>query len=319
MRAKVWVTASRGLLGSAFVRALSADERFDLVSTHRKTLDFFDAQQVRLFLSQERPDIVIHTAALVGGIKANIEHPVDFINTNLKLNLNLLEELHRYQRGKALFFGSNCMYPTGSHEPLPESSLGEGAVEPTNSSYAIAKLALYAQISAYRKQYDAQLACLIPASMFGPNDLFHEEYSHFVPALIHKLHQAKVTAAPSLTLWGSGEPRREVILVDDVTRSILQLLDHPELYQGAINIGTERDHSIKELAQLVAQIIGYTGELTFDRTKPDGAYRKLLSSERMRELRSYEITPLEQGISQTYKWYLEALKQNNLRGIHVTQ
>jgi GDP-L-fucose synthase len=305
MGRKIFVAGHRGLVGSALVRALRADERpWEILTRTRAELDLLDGAAVRAFFEGARPDCVILAAAKVGGIKANNDFPVEFLLDNLKIQNHVLESAYAAGVSKLLFLGSSCIYPKLAPQPIPEEALLTGPLELTNRAYAIAKIAGIELCQAYRRQYGADYISAMPTNLYGPHDNFDLETSHVLPALIHKFHLAKVQGKPSVLLWGSGSPRRELLHADDLAAACLLLLDKyssPEI----INIGTGEDVTILELAGLVREAVGFQGEIAWDASKPDGTPRKQLDTTRIRSLGWAPRIPLQEGIASSYRWFLE--------------
>ena len=308
---KIFVAGHRGLVGSAIVRALQAragaGEPWEIITRSRQELDLLDGAAVRAFMLAERPDSVVVAAAKVGGIKANNDLPVDFLLDNLKIQNGLIESAHAAGVGKLLFLGSSCIYPKFASQPIHEESLLTGALEPTNEAYAIAKIAGIKLCQAYRRQYGADFISAMPTNMYGPFDNFDLQTSHVLPAMIHKFHLAKVEKRASMTLWGSGSPRREFLHSEDLAAACLMLLENyssPEI----INIGSGTDVTIKELAELVREAVGYGGEIVWDTTQPDGTPRKLMDNSRIHALGWEPKISLPDGVRDAYRWFLE----NNL-------
>jgi len=300
-RAEVYVAGHRGLVGSAVVRALRARGQEPTVRT-RTELDLSSGPAVTEFFQAERPRLVYLCAAKVGGIWANDRYPADFIRENLQIQTNVIEAAYRSGCEKLLFLGSSCIYPKLAPQPIREDSLLTGPLEPTNSAYAIAKIAGIEMCQAYRKQYGFNAICAMPTNLYGPGDNFDLETSHVLPALIHKFHAAKVSGAAEVVLWGTGSPRREFLYVDDLASALLFLMDH---YDGGeiVNVGTGEDLTIRELAELIREVVGWSGTLRFDPNRPDGTPRKLLDVSRIRGLGWQATTPLREGIRLTYEWF----------------
>jgi GDP-L-fucose synthase len=255
------------------------------------------------FFAAERPEHVFLAAAKVGGILANSTYPVDFLRDNLAIELAVIDAAHRHGTKKLLFLGSSCIYPKFAPQPIREEYLLTGELEPTNEPYAVAKIAGIKLCQAYREQYGADFISVMPTNLYGPGDNFDLQTSHVLPALIRKFHEAKERGKSSVTIWGTGEPRREFLHVDDLAEACLFLMNN---YSGnePINVGTGSDISIRELAELVSEVVGYTGEIAYDTTKPDGTPRKLLEVSRLNSLGWRAITPLKVGIERTYAWFL---------------
>jgi GDP-L-fucose synthase len=303
---RVFVAGHRGLVGSALVRKLHADGFENLLLCTRDQLDLTDAASVREFFASERPEYVFVAAAKVGGILANDSYPADFIRDNLAIALNVITAAHASGVEKLLFLGSSCVYPKLAPQPLREEYLLSGALEPTNEPYAMAKLAGMKLCEAYHRQHGSQFFSVLPTNLYGPNDNFDLESSHVLPALIRRFHDAKLNGEPDVTLWGTGTPRREFLHVDDLANACVYLMND---YRGAepLNIGTGEDVQIRELAQIVAGIVGFSGTTAYDARMPDGTPRKLLDVSRMRAFGWKPAISLEQGIAETYAWYQDAL------------
>ena len=305
---KIFVAGHRGLVGSAIVRALQRrakdGEPWEVITRARAELDLLDGAAVRAFLLAERPAFVVVAAAKVGGIKANNDFPVDFLLDNLKIQNHLIESAHAAGVGKLLFLGSSCIYPKFAPQPIKEESLLTGTLEPTNEAYAIAKIAGIKLCEAYRRQYGDDFISAMPTNMYGPFDNFDLQSSHVLPAMIHKFHLAKVERRPAMTLWGTGSPRREFLHSDDLAEACLLLLERYSS-AGFINVGSGTDVTIKELAELVREAVGYEGEIQWDTSQPDGTPRKLMDGTRIRELGWQPHISLPEGIADAYRWFLE--------------
>jgi GDP-L-fucose synthase len=301
---RIYVAGHAGLVGSALVRALRAAGHANLVVRTREQLDLTDQGAVERFFAAERPEIVLLAAAKVGGILANDSYPADFIRDNLLIQQNVICAAHRAGAAKLLFLGSSCIYPREAPQPMREDALLSGPLEPTNQWYAIAKIAGIKLCQAYRRQYGFGAISVMPTNLYGPNDNFHPMTSHVLPALLRRLHEAREAHSPEVVVWGTGAPRREFLHVDDLAEACLHLLRH---YDGEdiVNIGTGVDLTIRELAGLIADVVGYRGELRFDPSRPDGAPRKLLDVSRMEALGWRARVPVRAGIEQTYRWYLD--------------
>ncbi len=301
---KIFVAGHRGLVGSALTRRFEADGFTNLVKRDRAQLDLTREQAVESFFAEEKPDIVVFAAAKVGGIKANNDLPVEFLLSNLQIQNNVIRAAHHYGARKLLFLGSSCIYPKHAPQPIPEEALLTGPLEQTNEAYAIAKIAGLKLCQAYAREYGANFISAMPTNLYGPNDNFDLLSSHVVPALLRKAHEAKVSGANELIVWGSGQPRRELLHVDDLASACVFLLQHydsPEI----INVGWGEDVSIRELAELICEIVGFGGELSWDTSKPDGTLRKLLDVSKLRNLGWRPSITLREGIADTYKWFLE--------------
>ena len=301
---KIFVAGHRGMVGSALVRRLEAEAFSNIVTRERAQLDLTDESAVAKIFKEEHPEIVIVAAAKVGGIKANNDYPVEFLAENLRIQNNVIRSAYDNGVHKLLFLGSSCIYPKFAPQPIPESALLAGPLEPTNEAYAIAKIAGVKLCQAYAREYGANFISTMPTNLYGPNDNFDLETSHVLAALLRKAHEAKVRSDRKLIVWGSGKPRREFLHVDDLVAACLLLLekyDSPEI----INVGCGEDISIRELAELVCDVVGFGGELAWDATKPDGTPRKLLDISKIRALDWKPAIPLREGIQRTYDWFLK--------------
>ena len=304
--AKIFVAGHRGLVGSALVRRLERAGYCNLVLRTHRELDLTDQAAVRAFFANERPDHVFLAAAIVGGIAANDTYPADFIAGNLMLQTNVIDAAYRSGASKLLFLGSTCIMPRDAPQPLREDALLTGPLEETNQWYAVAKIAGIKMCQAYRRQYGFDAICVQPTNLYGPGDNFDLATSHVAAALLRKVHEAKVADAPTVTLWGSGTPRREFLFVDDLADACLFLM---RTYSGEdfVNIGVGADISIADFAALVADVVGWRGRFEYDRSKPDGTPRKLVDVSRLTALGWRAPTPLREGLEKTYAWYLENL------------
>lgn len=296
--ARVYVAGHRGLVGSAILRHLQAQGFTNLIIRTRAELDLRDPHAVDAYFAAERPEYVILAAAKVGGILANAKHPADFIHQNLMIAANVIDAAHRYDVTKLLNLGSSCIYPKHAPQPLREDALLTGPLESTNRAYAIAKIAAIELCDAYRAQHGRSFISAMPTNLYGPGDNFDLETSHVLPALIRKAIEAKEADAPSITVWGTGTPRREFLYVDDLADACLFLLEHFD-EPGPINVGTGEDVTIRELAELVCKVVGYEGEIVFDTSKPDGTPRKLMDVMRLDGVGWQARTTLEDGIATT--------------------
>lgn len=310
--AKVYVAGHRGLVGSAIVRALGRRGFSSIVTRSRSELDLRDREAVSRFFEAERPEYVYLAAAKVGGIQANASYPVDFLEDNLYIELNVISAAYAFGVKKLLFLGSSCIYPRLAPQPIREEYLLTGPLEPTNQPYAIAKIAGFELVQAYRRQYRAPFISTMPTNLYGPGDNFDLETSHVLPALIRKMHEAKVRGEQTVAVWGTGNPRRESLHVDDLAEACVFLVDR---YNDdvPINIGTGEDLTIGELAEMIRQIVGFPGHIVFDPSKPDGTPRKLLDVSRIRALGWRARIALRDGIAETYRWYLRSLKGEEAR------
>ncbi|WP_297495272.1 GDP-L-fucose synthase [Acidocella sp.] len=309
--ARIYVAGHTGLIGSALIRGLQK-RGITLLVRRRAELDLLDGAMVERFFSAERPDYVVLAAGKVGGIVENRDYPADFLRENLAIQLNVLQAAHRAGVRKLIFFGSSCMYPSECPQPMAETALLTGLPEPTSLAYAVSKLAGLQMCLAYNQQFGEQrFIPVIPNSVFGPNDNFDPARGHVLSSLIRRLHEAKMTAARRITLWGSGEPRREFVYADDVADACIALLEQDTAaLHLPLNIGTGVDVSIRELAASIAGIIGYDGLIEWDTSMPDGAPRKLLDSSRIRSSGWEPKTSLQAGLHETYQWYLRSAYVN---------
>ena len=299
---KIFVAGHRGMVGSAVMRRLKAEGFSNLVTHDRSQLDLADESAVAKIFAEERADIVIVAAAKVGGIKANNDYPVEFLLENLRIQNNVIRSAYEAGARKLLFLGSSCIYPKFAPQPIPETALLSGPLEPTNEAYTIAKIAGIKLCQAYSREYGANFISAMPTNLYGPNDNFDLETSHVLAALMRKAHEAKERKDEKLIVWGTGKPRREFLHVDDLASACLLLLekyDSPDI----INVGCGEDISIRELAELICDVVGFDGELAWDTTKPDGTPRKLLDVTKLRALGWKPAITLREGIAQTYDWF----------------
>ncbi|KAJ0739939.1 putative GDP-L-fucose synthase [Helianthus annuus] len=301
--AKIFVAGHRGLVGSAVVRRLRTLGYTNLILRSHSELDLTNQSAVKTFFSIEKPQYVILAAAKVGGIHANNTYPADFITINLQIQTNVIDSAYRYGVKKLLFLGSSCIYPKHAPQPIPESALLTGPLEPTNEWYAVAKIAGIKMCQAYRLQYKWDAISAMPTNLYGPNDNFHPENSHVLPALMRRFHEAKVSGAKEVVVWGTGSPLREFLHVDDLADAVVFLLEnYSDL--GHVNVGSGKEVSIKELAELVKEVVGFEGELVWDSSKPDGTPRKLMDSSTLAKLGWEPKISLRDGLVGTYKWYV---------------
>ncbi len=300
---RIYVAGDQGLVGSAICRRLKRDGYTNLIVRDRSQLDLTNQPAVHAFFATQRPDYVFLAAAKVGGILANSTYPVDFLRDNLIIELNVMEAAYRHGVKKLQSLGSSCIYPKLAPQPIKEEYLLTSPLEPTNEWYAIAKIAGIKLAQAYWQQYGFHAISLMPTNLYGPGDHFDLKASHVLPALMRKAHEARVNGLPEMVVWGTGTPRRELMHVDDLAEAALFLMlnyDEPDI----INVGVGTDLSIRELAELVCRVVGYDGHLVFDTSKPDGTPQKLLDVSRLRALGWQARIALEEGIRETYRWFL---------------
>ncbi|MDV4179953.1 GDP-L-fucose synthase [Rhizobium brockwellii] len=300
---KIWVAGHRGMVGSALVRRLHS-ENCTVITATRQELDLKRQDEVERFVQTNRPDAIILAAAKVGGILANDAFPADFLYDNLIIEANIFEAAHRNGVDRLLFLGSSCIYPKFAPQPISEGALLTGPLEPTNEWYAIAKIAGIKLAEAYRKQHGRDYISAMPTNLYGPGDNFDLQSSHVLPALVHKAHLAKVTGASEIAIWGTGKPRREFLHVDDCADALVFLLKN---YSDAqhVNVGSGEDIEIIELARLVCRVVGYEGEIVHDLSKPDGTPRKLMSTDKLKNMGWKPRISLEEGIRTVYDWFLQ--------------
>jgi GDP-L-fucose synthase len=302
--AKIYVAGHRGLVGAAIVACLKRGGWHNLLLRTHAELDLTDQRQVGDFFAQARPDYVFLAAAKVGGIHANNTYPVDFIVDNLEIELNVITSAYAHGVKRLMFLGSSCIYPKYCPQPMKEEYLLTGSLEPTNEPYAVAKIAGIKMCEAYNRQYGTDYVSVMPTNLYGPNDNFDLQNSHVLPALIRKFHEAKERGDHKVTIWGTGSPRREFLYVDDMADACVYVMNR-EGYTDMVNIGAGDDVTIRDLAKLVGEVIGFEGGLEFDTEKPDGTPRKLLDISRLSSLGWQAQTSLKEGIQLTYNWFLE--------------
>ncbi|KKB09796.1 GDP-L-fucose synthase [Devosia chinhatensis] len=300
---RVWVAGHRGMVGSAVVRRLQS-EGCEVLTASRSQVDLKRQSEVEEYLADTRPDAIVMAAAKVGGIQANASYPADFLYNNLMIEANIVEAAHRNDVERMLFLGSSCIYPKLAPQPIPEDALLTGPLEPTNEWYAIAKIAGIKLAQAYRTQHNRDYISAMPTNLYGPGDNFDLSSSHVLPALIRKAHEAKLAGARSMTVWGTGTPRREFLHADDCADALVFLLKSYSDYEH-VNVGSGEDVSILELTRMVCGVVGFEGELQHDLSKPDGTPRKLMQSDKLRGMGWKPRIDLEQGIASTYAWFLE--------------
>jgi GDP-L-fucose synthase len=299
---RVWVAGHRGMVGSALVRRLGG-EACEVVTADRETLDLRRQADVEAWIAEVKPQAVFLAAARVGGILANAAYPAEFLHDNLAIETNVIEAARRAGVEKLLFLGSSCIYPRDAPQPIDEDALLTGPLEPTNEWYAIAKIAGLKLAEAYRRQHGCDFISAMPTNLYGPNDNFDLASSHALPALMRKAHEARLNGDPTMTIWGTGEPRREFLHVDDCADALVFLMRHYSA-DGHINVGVGADVTISELTDLICDVVGYDGQTVRDETKPDGTFRKLMNSARMNALGWRAAISLRDGLKQTYDWFL---------------
>ena len=300
---KVWIAGHRGLVGGAIAKRLSR-ENCSIVTIDRNKLDLRDQIGVKKWLEKEKPSVIIIAAAKVGGILANSTQPADFLYDNLVIETNIIKAAYEIEVKKLLFLGSSCIYPRDAKQPMVEEELLTGPLEKTNESYAIAKIAGLKMCEAFRTQYGCDFISAQPTNLYGEGDKFDPEMGHVIPALMVKAHEGKLNNYPKLNVWGSGTPKREFLYIHDLADALVHLLKN---YSGKshINIGTGEEFSIKQLAEKICDVVGFQGKLVFDTTKPDGSPRKLVNNSRLAKLGWKSKTSLDEGLTKTYKWYLD--------------
>ncbi len=305
---KIWVAGHRGMVGSAVVRRLEKEDGAEVLTAGRDRVDLRRQDQVDAFMAAEKPDAIVMAAARVGGILANDTYPADFLYDNLVIETNITEAAFRNGVGKMLFLGSSCIYPKMAPQPMREDALLTGPLEPTNQWYAIAKIAGIMLCQAYRRQHGCDFISAMPTNLYGPGDNFDLEKSHVVPALIRKMHEAKQAGTQEVTLWGSGSPKREFMHVDDLADALIFLL---KSYSGEehVNVGVGEDVSIKDLAELIGEVVGYKGRFVYDTSKPDGTPRKLMDVERLTAMGWTSKISLKDGLEDAYRWFRENQQQ----------
>jgi GDP-L-fucose synthase len=308
----IFVAGHKGLVGSAIVRQIESDGVHSWIGATRDQLDLCNRSAVFDFMGEHKPSGVIIAAAKVGGIVANRDFPVEFLSENVQVQTNLMDAAHRFDVKNLVFLGSSCIYPKFSAQPINEDSLLTGPLEETNEAYAIAKIAGVKLVQAYRKEFGRTWTSAMPTNLYGPGDNFDPQTSHVLPALLRKFHEASLSGAQSLTLWGSGNPRREFLHVDDLAKAVLFLLQGYD-EATAINVGTGVDLEIRELASQIAKVTNYQGQIKWDTSKPDGTPQKLLDVTRINNLGWTSEITLDQGLRMTYEWFVDALGAGNLR------
>ncbi len=304
---KIYLAGHRGMVGSAIWRALEKKGYSNLIGRTSAELDLRNQAEVNAFISEEKPDVIIDAAARVGGILANNDHPYTFLMENLRIQNNLIEAAHHLEVKKFIFLGSSCIYPKFAPQPLKESYLLTGPLEPTNEWYAIAKITGVKACQSIRKQFGKDFVSLMPTNLYGTHDNFDLKTSHVLPAMIRKFHEAKENNNSTVELWGSGSPMREFLFVDDMAASVVFALENV-LPDHLYNVGTGVDITIKDLAEIIQQKVGHTGDVAWDSAKPDGTPRKLMDVSKMHDLGWKHKVDLEEGIEKTYNWFLENIE-----------
>ena len=316
---KIFVAGHKGMVGSAICRQLEKDIEATVVTAVREKLDLLSQIEVQGFLKRERPDAIILAGSKVGGIHANNKYPAEFIFENLQIQNNIIHGSHLADVQSLLFLGSSCVYPKLASQPMAEDALLSGKLEPTNEPYAIAKIAGIKMCESYNRQYGRDYRSVMPTNLYGPGDNFHSENSHVLPSLMLRFHEAKINGDKEVVVWGSGEPRREFLHVDDMAAASIFVMGLSEdayhsqttSMQSQINVGSGHDVSIAELASMIAKVVGYDGTIAFDTSKPDGSPRKLMNVDLLKSLGWKQEIDLKQGLEQTYGWLVD--NQNNLR------
>lgn len=318
LNARVFVAGHRGMVGSAIVRHLKALGYKNIITKTRSELDLSNQQEVQSFFRDEKFEQVYLAAAKVGGIHANNIYPAEFIYENLMIECNVINAAHRADIQKLLFLGSSCIYPKHANQPMKEEALLTGKLEPTNEPYAIAKIAGIKLCESYNRQYGRDYRSVMPTNLYGPNDNFHLENSHVIPALIRRFHEATLSGAKEVTIWGTGSPKREFLYVDEMAEASVFLMEldkdihskYTETSLSHVNVGSGIEYTIRELAETVSDVVGFQGEINFDPTKPDGAPRKLMDTTKLRSLGWESHISLNEGLEKTYNWYFGQLGEN---------
>ena len=304
---KILILGSKGLVGSSLVRKFNGNNRYDIISATRKDANLFIYEETKKLIEDSKPDLIINAAAKVGGIQANNTQGTEFILENLKININLLESCIPYNNIQIINLGSSCIYPLNAENPIKESSFMSGILEPTNSPYAMAKITAIEMGKTLNKDYGHKVINLMPTNLYGPNDNFSKENSHVIPGIIKRMHEIKLNGLESFGLWGSGEPLREFLFVDDLSDAIEFIVDN-NIKDYLINVGSGKEISIYDLACLIKEIMNFSGEIIFDSSKPDGNPRKLLDSSLINSYGWESKVDLEEGLEITYKWFLKNIK-----------
>ncbi len=304
---RVWVAGHRGMVGSAILRRLVAED-CEIVTSTREDCDLTRQQEVESWMSKARPQAVFVPAARVGGILANDRYPAHFIYDNLMIEANIINTAHKVGVEKLLFLGSSCIYPKMAPQPIPEQALLTGPLEPTNEWYAIAKIAGIKLCQAYRRQYGCDFISAMPTNLYGPGDNFDLETSHVIPALMRKAHESKKNGDEEMTIWGSGSPRREFLHVDDAANALVHLMTHYS-DEGHVNVGSGEDLTIYDLTKAVVDVVGFKGEIVKDTSKPDGTPRKLMQVDKLKAMGWQPAIGLKDGLTQVYQWYLDMVAE----------
>ncbi|MEE9320638.1 MAG: GDP-L-fucose synthase [Granulosicoccus sp.] len=320
---RIFVAGHQGMVGSAIVREAKARGYSQIICRSRKELDLTDSPAVHEFMNAEKIDIVVLAAARVGGIQANDSYPADFIRDNLWIELSVIDAAFNAGVERLLFLGSSCIYPRMAAQPISESALLTGELEPTNEPYAIAKIAGIKLCESYNRQHGTDYRSIMPTNLYGPGDNYHAENSHVIPALMRRIHDAKINEQPAVTIWGSGKPMREFLFVDDLAKACMHLLEKDQnaikavvsARQSHINVGTGKDCTIAELVKTLARVIGYSGELEWDTSKPDGTPRKLLDVSLIELLGWSATTTLEEGLRIAYTDYIDSIDRGTVRRV----
>ncbi|EAS65230.1 GDP-fucose synthetase [Photobacterium angustum S14] len=319
VKKRIFVAGHRGMVGSAIVRQLSQRDKVEIITRTRSELDLLNQQAVSDFFAEARIDEVYLAAAKVGGIHANNTYPADFIYENLMMECNIIHAAHQYDVQHLLFLGSSCIYPKLAEQPMTESALLTGTLEATNEPYAVAKIAGIKLCESYNRQYGRDYRSVMPTNLYGENDNFHPDNSHVIPALMRRFHEAKLNNDNEVVVWGTGTPMREFLFVDDMAAASIHVMElDNETYQANtqpmlshINVGTGVDCTIREMAETMAKVVGFDGDVVFDSNKPDGTPRKLMDVSRLADLGWRYSVSLEEGLTQTYQWFLA--NQDNFR------
>ena len=312
MQSSIFVAGHHGMVGSAIMRQLEAKGCENILTVEREKIDLTNQASVNTFFSTNKIDQIYLAAAKVGGIHANNRYPAEFIYQNLMIEANIIHAAHQYGVQKLLFLGSSCIYPKIAEQPIAENALLTGALEPTNEPYAIAKIAGIKLCESYNRQYGRDYRSVMPTNLYGPHDNFHPNNSHVIPALLQRFHQAKLDKANEVVIWGSGTPRREFLHVDDMASACVYIMeleqtiyqDNTQLMLSHINVGTGNDYTIREIAEIIAKVTNFSGNLRFDKSKPDGTPRKLLDVSRIKNLGWQSSIKFEDGLRDTYQWFL---------------